>query len=99
MSLKKRTTVEKPHAIYQAGDWEWRVLKTYQNPRAESTNPSAVWHVAVKSPRTYGEFECGDSYVYDIVRTGASLVKCTQEWADAYKIPRVEGVITLDPVE
>lgn len=47
-------------------DWEWRVLKTYQEPMAESANPLARWFCAVKSPFTFGSFDWGDTYIKDI---------------------------------
>jgi len=58
--------VDEPYEIWQAGNWEWRVLKKYQTPEKEKTNEYARWFCAVKSPMTYGDFEYGDVYVSDV---------------------------------
>lgn len=83
MSLRKTTTVEKPHATFRddAAGWEWRVLKTYQPPAKERRNPYAVWYLAVRSPFTLGSWEYGDGYVRDV---GGTLVQATDEWREAY---------------
>lgn len=59
----KTVPLEKPYEIWQAGDWEWRVLKKWQ---ADDDKQYARWYCAVKSPFTYGEYEYGDTYVTDI---------------------------------
>lgn len=66
----KTRDVEKPYEVWRNGDWEWRVLKKYQTPEKEKSNPFARWLVAVKSPFTYGSFELGDTYVKDIKQFG-----------------------------
>lgn len=58
---------ENPYEIWVNGSWEWRVLKKYQSPDKENTNPFARWFCAVKSPYTYGGYELGDVYVSEIV--------------------------------
>lgn len=62
----KGRDVSQPYAVFSAGDWEWRVLKAYQNPENEVNNPYAYWFCAVKSPFTYGSWEYGDTYISDI---------------------------------
>ena len=62
----KTRPVDKPYEIWEASDWEWRVLKKYQAPEAEAKNPYARWFVAAKSPFTFGSWEYGDTYVTDI---------------------------------
>jgi hypothetical protein len=77
----KTRDVDSPYAIYAAGGWEWRVLKTYQRSDKERENARAVWLCAVKSPYTFGSHEFGDTYVRDVL---GSLVEQTDEWAVAY---------------
>ena len=62
--------IDNPYETYQTADrtWTWRVLKKYQTPSKEKTNPYARWFVAVKSPNTYGSWELGDSYVEPIIK-------------------------------
>lgn len=62
----KTRKVEEPYEIWQTGAWEWRVLKKWQAPDKEATNPYARWFCAVKSPMTYGSYDIGDVYVKDI---------------------------------
>ena len=62
----KTRKVDNPYEIWQSGDWEWRVLKKWQNPDAEKKNPYARWFCAVKSPYTYGGYDMGDVYVKDV---------------------------------
>jgi hypothetical protein len=59
----KTRPTENPYEIWQAGNWEWRVLKKWQ---IDDNKPYARWFCAVKSPMTYGGFELGDVYVKDI---------------------------------
>lgn len=75
----KTRKVDKPYEIYQsplASDWEWRVLKKYQNPENEKKNPYARWFCAVKSPMTYGEWEYGDTYISDILDEAFAVRIC-----------------------
>ncbi len=69
--------IDDPYAVYRAGDWEWRVLKTYQHPDKERENRNAVWLCGVKSPFTFGSFEFGDTYVRDVLGV---LAERTDEW-------------------
>lgn len=62
----KTVSVDKPYEIWQAGNWEWRVLKKWQTPEKEASNEYARWFCAVKSPMTYGGYDYGDVYVKDI---------------------------------
>lgn len=62
----KMAKVETPHHTFTAGDFEYRVLKCYQGPEKEKSNPYARWFVAVSSPLTWGRWEYGDIYVDDI---------------------------------
>jgi hypothetical protein len=75
-NLKAKTRpVEKPYEVYtdwRMPDWEWRVLKHYQTPEKEKTNPYARVFCAVKSPMTYGSWEYGDTYIKNL---GKTLVK------------------------
>ena len=64
----KTREVDNPYEIWTnpfAG-WEWRVLKKYQSPAMEASNPHARWFCAVKSPYTYDSWEYGDVYVKEI---------------------------------
>lgn len=69
MSRKKTRDVNDPYAVYIAGDWEFRVLKHYQNEENETNNPYARVFTAVKSPMTWGGYDLGDSYLKDITQT------------------------------
>jgi hypothetical protein len=69
-TMGKTRKVDNPYEIYRSDylpNWEWRVLKKYQNPENEKNNPYARWFCAVKSPMTYGDWEYGDVYVKDIL--------------------------------
>ena len=79
----KTRDVEKPYAIYRNGDWEWRVLKTYQHPDREKTNRYARWFVAAKSPMTCGSWEYGDTYAMGIRQYG-QLYSGTDTWLENY---------------
>ena len=71
MFSKRSVKAEDPQAVFSGGDFEYRVLKTYQNDDAK---PFARWFLATRSPFTYGSFELGDGYVRDVV-LHASLVE------------------------
>jgi hypothetical protein len=55
-----------PYEIWRSSDgWEWRVLRKYQTPEKEASNPYARWMCFVTSPFCpRGEF--GDTYVNEI---------------------------------
>ncbi len=66
----KERKVDNPYQVFRSDllpNWEWRVLKKYQNEENEKKNPYARWFCAVKSPMTYGAWEYGDVYVRDIL--------------------------------
>jgi len=62
----KSRKVNEPYEIYIAPGWEWRVLKKYQKPSLEKTNPYARWFCAVKGPGTFDSYDMGDTYINDI---------------------------------
>lgn len=84
----KTRDVEKPYAVFVSHllpDWEWRVLKTYQNVENEKKNGYARWFCAVESPDTYGAWEYGDTYVDEIINEADGyLLSCEPEWTEAY---------------
>ena len=83
-SFGKARTKDKPYAIYRAGGWEWRVLKTYKHSSAELKDPMARWFVAVTSPMMHdGEFEMGDTYAAEIKQHG-QLILADDTWLDEY---------------
>jgi len=61
----KTKPVNEPYEVWrnEASGWEWRVLKKYQSPAKEATNPYSRWMCAVKSPMTYPRYDMGDVYV------------------------------------
>jgi len=65
----KTRKVNNPYEVYRipGTEWEWRVLKKYQTPERERTNPHATWYCAVKSEFTMGGYDLGDVYVHDVV--------------------------------
>ncbi len=79
----KSRPVDKPYAIYRAGDMVWHVLKTYQMPERERENRFARWFVAAKSPMTWGAFEMGDTYAREVTGYGR-LVAADAAWREAY---------------
>lgn len=72
----KTRDIENPYEVWISKDatWEWRVLKKYQTPEKEQSNPYAKWFCGVKSPYTHGTFELGDCYINDII-SFARMVK------------------------
>jgi hypothetical protein len=56
--------------VYVAPGWEWRVLKHYQTPEKEATNPYARAFCAVKGPGTFDGYDLGDTYLKDILGYG-----------------------------
>lgn len=65
----KQRAIEHPYEIWQTPDqrWTWLVLKKYQTPERESSNPFARWFCLVKSPFV-PDGELCDVYVRDIKR-------------------------------
>tara|TARA_Y100000034_G_scaffold2039_1_gene2562 strand:+ start:594 stop:842 length:249 start_codon:yes stop_codon:yes gene_type:complete len=66
----KTRPIENPYEIWENphSGFIYRVLKKYQRPDKEASNPYARWLVATKSPFTYGNWEMGDGYVADITK-------------------------------
>lgn len=56
-----------PYEVWQSfdGSWTWNVLKKYQTPEKEATNPYARWFCNVVTP-IVPEGEMGDVYVREI---------------------------------
>jgi len=69
--LNKTADIETPYAVFKGngpfGDTEVRLLKTYQKPDNELSNPYARWMVAARSDMTFGSWEYGDSYIHEAV--------------------------------
>ena len=86
MSLKKAATVEEPHATFTGldGGWTWKVLKVYCGAKADKADAHARWHLAVKSPHTFGEYEMGDTYISDVLPYG-QLTSATDEFKAYFK--------------
>lgn len=61
----KTRPVDNPYAIFKSGGWTWKVLKAYQTPEKENTNPYARWFCSVSSPFCPSG-ELGDVYVADV---------------------------------
>jgi len=78
----KTRPVEDPYEIWQGyggcEGWEWRVLKKYQSPEKEKTNPYARWFCSVSSPFTHGGADMGDTYIKDVI-SSARMVKGTPD--------------------
>jgi hypothetical protein len=74
----KTRKLDNPYEIWKSGNWEWRVLKKYQNPENEAKNQYARWFCGVKSPYTYGEYELGDVYVREIQHNAVKVFDETQ---------------------
>lgn len=58
---------DNPYEVWKTSDgsWTWLVLKKYQAPENEATNPYARWFCKVKTP-IVPEGEYGDVYVKEI---------------------------------
>lgn len=62
----KTRPVTDPYEIWVAGDWTWKVLKKYQTPEREASNPEARWFCQVITPYTTSRGDLGDVYVREI---------------------------------
>ena len=66
----KTRDIDNPYEVWEGqgfmGNIEYRVLKKYQKPSLEKSNPYARWFVAAKSDATFGSWEYGDNYIKDI---------------------------------
>jgi len=79
-----------PYAIYKANGITWYVLKTYK--LAKNEDQFSRWFVAGKSDATFGGFDLGDTYAYQVKAQGV-LVAATPEWHEAYSIRPVDRVL------
>lgn len=66
--MGKTRPVGDPYMVFEAGDWTWKVLKSWQYDDAKQY---ARWFCAVSSPMTYGGYDLGDTYVADVVQHAA----------------------------
>ena len=70
----KTRKIEEPYEVWTGPNgFEWRVLKKYQTPENEASNPYARWFCAVKSNFTYDSWEMGDVYVSEIKDYGEKV--------------------------
>jgi hypothetical protein len=69
-------TVKRNNAyeVWQSADgsWTWYVLKKYQSPEREASNPYARWFTEVVTPFT-PDGELGDTYVRDITSNAVRI--------------------------
>jgi hypothetical protein len=66
-NLKGRTRPQSdPYEVITQGDWTWKVLKHYQSPEGERSNPYARVFLATTSPYTFGSAELSDGYIDDV---------------------------------
>lgn len=85
----RRRDIDTPYEVWKCGDFEYRVLKKYKAPTAESKDPYARWFVATKSPYTHGSWELGDTYAADI-KNNATLT-----YSEEIENSRIETVIDV----
>ncbi len=83
--LGKTREINNPYAVFVAGAFEIRILKTYRLPKNEKTNQHAAWYTAAKSPNTFGSWEFGDAYIKEIT-DNFTLVEASDEWKAAYDV-------------
>ena len=70
----KTRKIEEPYEVWTGPNgFEWRVLKKYQKPENEASNPYARWFFADKSNFTYDSWEMGDVYVSEIKDYGTQM--------------------------
>ena len=83
----KTRDINEPYAIYKdGGGWEWRILKTYKQPKSEAKDPYARWFVAATSPLMHdGQFEYGDTCASE-VKSNGRLVVAETEWLEEYNV-------------
>ena len=81
----KSKEVESPYATYKLGDFEWRILKTYQRKDKEDTNEYARWFTVARSPHTYGSWEYGDMYIKELMSIEPELTQATPKWRETYE--------------
>ena len=83
----KTRDINEPYAIYKdGGGWEWRILKTYKQPKSEAKDPYARWFVAATSPHMdEGKYDYGDTYAAEIQQYGRVAMAET-EWVEEYNL-------------
>ena len=81
--LGKGKKVDDPYAIFKAGDFEIRVLKTYKVAKNEEGDQYARWYTVAKSPMTFGSWEYGDTYRREVIEN-FSLTYASPEFTEAY---------------
>ena len=72
----KTVKPEQAYEVWQSydGSWTYFVLKKYQSPEKEATNPYARWFCMVTSPSTSERGDWGDVYVAT-VKDGTHQIK------------------------
>ena len=81
--LGKGKKVDDPYAIFKAGYFEIRVLKTYKVAKNEEGDQYARWYTVAKSPMTFGSWEYGDTYRREVIEN-FSLTYASPEFTEAY---------------
>lgn len=64
--MSKTRPVSNPYEVWQLDNWTWAVLKAYQAPDKEATNPYGRRFCAVASPHTFGGYDMGDVYFHPV---------------------------------
>lgn len=84
--MGKTRKPENPYMVLRAGNWEWRVLKSYQGNDGKKF---ARWFCQVITPMTGRSGDLGDVYVSDILLVArATLTYLDQELAEnGYELP------------
>ena len=77
----KRVTPENAYEVWQHSDgFTYYVLKKYQTPEKETTNPYATWHCFTTSPYVpQGEY--GDCYAASVTAGGWKIPNPRQKSA------------------
>ena len=92
MSLKKKATIEAPHATFEGhGPWGpcvMHVLKTYKTPSSELKDIYARWMIAAQTEATGGGYDIGDRYksecFNEIIRFGYDCTYASDAFKAAY---------------
>lgn len=77
----KRRPVQQPYEVYEGQRITYLVLKKYQLPEKESSNPYARWLTAGRSAYSHG-YEQGDMYAKDI-----KTLNCVWRESDGKPLP------------
>jgi len=88
--MGKSRKADDPYMVFQAGDWTWKVLKSWQGDDAKQY---ARWFCDVTSPFTYGSSDMGDTYVADVVNN-AVLTYMDPVLVEAGYTPPAPGTAT-----